>query len=796
MLAKTDDEEKARRAAWAAIKAKYEQSESGEWKARESFQGADRSHPIRFRAAQQADDSGLLWEAVLIAPGMSQGYPTFYWTDEVLEAAVAVFQGVDVNAYELTADFFTHLPIPVIEVMEDVKRYLVAMKVGWIETTWYEAGVGIKANIRLLEAGRWLSDVLKQGIGQGNGDVLGLSIDSRIQGMEVNVEGSSIIWVTKIISASSVDVVTYPAAGGKFLRAVAAINNHKEGTMDREKLLALIEKAKPDLLKGKDRAALKEDEILEMARMAMDHEAAVADAVAKADADAKAKAAQRAAQSTAAAGTPPTLDQITEEIRKATEAVEQRAACARLLDTALGDELNLPRPAKRRIQKQFKDKIFEQTALDAAIKEEKDYLAAMSIPGTGLDLGDQTRFSGGIGTLDKIQMAIDRTFGLKKEDAQGIARMDDSLNAAFFRTDRYAGNMQVMRAAQDYDGFDQIPRFRGLLEMYVALTGDPEVTGFFNRKALSADLRAMQDITSSTFTYALGNTLARRLILAYRRPDYGQDILISTRKPVKDFRQQEAVKIGGFNKLETVNTDTGDYNEIAAITDEESTYTVTERGNILTFSRRFILNDDINLMMRMVDQLGIAAIWTLADFVWSFFVDNATCADGTAWFTSGHGNLGSTALSISTANTAYIALAKMTEKDSARRLGLLDDLNVKPYLVHPPDLRSAAAAIANDEIYYTSNDLTTRTANPLYNKVVPQQCSLMVDTTDWGLILPGNLVDHLEIGFLQGREEPEMVVADSPQSEQTFIGRRIRYRISHDYSGAVVDYAGAYKAIV
>jgi hypothetical protein len=105
-------------------------------------------------------------------------------------------------------------------------------------------------------------------------------------------------------------------------------------------------------------------------------------------------------------------------------------------------------------------------------------------------------------------------------------------------------------------------------------------------------------------------------------------------------------------------------------------------------------------------------------------------------------------------------------------------------------------AVAESKEYYTSNDLTTKTVNPLYGRVKPKQCSLLSDTSDWGMILPADLVDHVEIGFLQGREEPEMVVADSPQSEQTFVGNRIRYRITHDYSGAVVAHEGSYKAVV
>ena len=83
----------------------------------------------------------------------------------------------------------------------------------------------------------------------------------------------------------------------------------------------------------------------------------------------------------------------------------------------------------------------------------------------------------------------------------------------------------------------------------------------------------------------------------------------------------------------------------------------------------------------MVNALSRAARRTYAEYVWDFFVSNGTCSDGTAWFTEGHGNLTNSALSHSTAQAAWIALAQMTEKDSGKRLGLLDDPMVKPALV-------------------------------------------------------------------------------------------------------------------
>jgi hypothetical protein len=335
--------------------------------------------------------------------------------------------------------------------------------------------------------------------------------------------------------------------------------------------------------------------------------------------------------------------------------------------------------------------------------------------------------------------------------------------------------------------------------MYEFFTGDAEVTGTFNRKRLPAGIRNRMDINSATFTYIMGNTLGRRLVSVYRELKYREELLISIKKPVKDFRSQEAVLVGGFPDLDTVDPEALDYVEIAGVTDEESTYALGQKGNILTITRKAIINDDISIVVRLVNALARAARRTHAKYVWNLLISNTNCTDGTAMFTGGglHANLGAAALTHATALIAWLALAKFTEKDSGERLGLLDDPDVKPNLIGPVDLATTIDDIANEDFYYTgAADLTTKTVNFLRGKVNPVTMSLLTDTTDWYLMLPPNVAEIIEMGYLNGREEPEMFVADSPQSEQVFVADKIRHKIRHEYAGAAIDFRSGYKAVV
>jgi hypothetical protein len=761
-LAAAPDDSQAQRAAMCVVDAVWAQGEHG-W-VKKSPGGGDHQETIHFQAARQADTTGLVWEVVIIAPGLGLGSPRFYWGEEVLQAAVAdkIFDGVDINAYELTTDFFSHLRIPDMGLLEDVKRFLSSRKVGWIERTWWEPE-GIKALIKFLPDQAWLPRTIQHGIEQGNQNVLGLSIDARIRGFNVMVDSQPVCLATQIVSASSVDVVTHPAAGGKFIRAVAGLMR-QENVMNRAKLLAMINKQRPDLLAGIDQATITDEAILQLAQQAMTPKPAAQD---------QAGAGQQAQQGL-------TLEQVKTLVADETKVVEQRAACGRMLDVTLGAS-QLPEPTQTRIRERFTGSIFDQAALDTAVKGEKEYLAQMGgMP--AFNLGDQGRAQVGLSTAGKIGAAVDLMFGITPQANTDLSALRTLYHEPTFEA----------RAAQDYDG---VPRLTGLRELYVLLTGDGDISGRFNRDGLSADLRAAQDITSATFSFALGNTMSRRLVMDYRATDFQEGLLITTRKPVVNFKQQEAVNVGYFGDLDTVDPETGDYEEITGVTDEEATYTIGQKGNILTVTRKLIMNDDLSVLPRLVSRLGRSARRTHAKYVWGLWINNTNCSDGTAWFTAGHGNLGSAALSFATALTGYLALAKMTEMDSGERIGLLDG-GVKPVLVYPVDLMATAEKIINDDDYYSSNDLTTKTRNPLKGKITGAQLSLLTDANNWGLLLPPTEADMIEMGYINGRQDPEMFLADSPQSEQVFVADKTRYKVRHEYAGTVIDFRTGYKAEV
>lgn len=707
---------------------------------------------MRLDAAK--DIEGRAWDVLICAPGFTKN--GWFIPDEALRVVAdeKMFENVDVNLFELPTGA-THLPDPLF----DIKSLLVKSKVGWIDNVKHAAGIGLQGVLHFLDSAKWLGKNLLDAKTKG-GSVYGLSYDCPVRAAKAVVDGKEVFKINKFMSADSVDIVTRPAAGGKFNRAVASVPAHNEEDIMKKKMIDLIRQKRPDLLDGKDEAALTDQEVETLARMAMDP-----------------------TESKKPGDKIDTANFVTKEALDIYR-------CEQSLDKKLADkDLGLPEISVGRIRKQFEGRAFAAEDLDKAIAGEKEYLGkiAQSEAADGVVIVGSGVITGGLGSFERACMAADRMFGLKKEDMVNMAKLTRLDNKRLF---------EDVRSAQDYNDFDSVPAFGSIREMYTYFTGDTEVNGRFNRKALAPELRSSMDITSATFSFVLGNTLSRRLVGIYKAMAFLEEKIISIKKSVKDFRTQEAVLVGGFGDLSNVDPEAADYQEIAGVTDEESTYSIGQKGNLLTITRKTIVNDDISIIQRLIDGLGRAARRTHAKYVWALITGNANCSDGTAIFTGGHGNLGATALSHATALIAYKALAAMTEKDSGERIGLLSDASIKPNLFGPIDIMETVAQIAEDEYYFSANDLTTKVRNPLKGKINGIVNPLMTDTNNWYLLLPPEVIDLIEMGYLNGREEPELFVADGVQAEQVFVADKVRYKIRHEYAGANIDYRGGYGAIV
>ena len=403
----------------------------------------------------------------------------------------------------------------------------------------------------------------------------------------------------------------------------------------------------------------------------------------------------------------------------------------------------LPDKAKTRLVERFEGaERFTEAEVDRAIKDEAEYLAGFTESGHVRGLGEAGRVVVGDGLFEKTGRMLDAFFDRENKDH------------------RHA---------------------RSFKEAYVAITGDTRVTGLV-RDCDRALLR--ESLGSTSFDDVLGNAITRRMIKDYRatiRYDVWRGL--ATTVPINDFRTQERTRFGGYGDLPTV-AESAAYGALGSPTDEKASYTVAKRGGTEDVTLEMIKNDDVGVIRQIPVKLSRSAKRTLGKFVLDFLADNPKIHDGATLFHAGHHNLGAAALGRTAFAAGRLAMLCQTEPGSGDKIGI-----PPRYLWVPDDLEETAVDLFRRN---TENDKTF---------VQSQRIDVMpvwywTDANNWFLSTDPDEIPTIEIGFLDGNEEPELFVQDSPTSGSMFTHDKLTWKIRHIYGGNVLDYRGMYGAIV
>lgn len=346
-----------------------------------------------------------------------------------------------------------------------------------------------------------------------------------------------------------------------------------------------------------------------------------------------------------------------------------------------------------------------------------------------------------------------------------------------------------IKIGQMLDGFFNRDGVHSFKECYVEITGDRHITGDLrncdmSRMRESMGERFVEALSSSSWANVLGDSITRRMLADYAQmTDLQAWRKIADVVPVTDFRTQERTRIGGYGNLPGVNQ-AGTYTALTSPSDEKATYALTKRGGTESITLEMIANDDVGAIRRLPTEMALAAANTLYEFVMDFIRTNGLIYDGVALAAAGHNNLGAAALDATSFAAARLAMLKQTRQGSLKRLNLTPRT-----LLVPPELQAAAFDLF---IRNQNNDKTfIQTINPEVIAV-----PYWTDANDWAVVADPRQISTIEVGFLNGREEPELFVQDTPNVGSLFTNDQVTYKIRHIYSGAVMDYRGFYKAVV
>lgn len=341
-----------------------------------------------------------------------------------------------------------------------------------------------------------------------------------------------------------------------------------------------------------------------------------------------------------------------------------------------------------------------------------------------------------------------------------------------------------------------IKPFRGIQEAYMNCTGDTELSllgkGGFQR--------VTESIATTDFPNILLDSLEKKLIQDYEEIGLnGMEQLITEGPPLKDYRTQNRVREGYMGDLPIVS-EGGPYTELNKPTDEKITYTAQKRGGVLTISEETIRADDLNKIKDFPNRMARAARHTLKTFLTNFFVNNPNYgADGISWFNVAHNNLGSSPLNIDALIAQEVILMKQTEKDSGNKLARRIS-----WLMVPVDLGPVAWQINNAQYY--NPGVGIQQPNPFYLRFGPAGTGRMsppgiiinevlTDANDWYYGADNTQVPILEVGYMDGNPNPEIVLADLATQGTQFTNDQVQYKVKFPFGGTMLDFRGVGKNV-
>jgi hypothetical protein len=364
------------------------------------------------------------------------------------------------------------------------------------------------------------------------------------------------------------------------------------------------------------------------------------------------------------------------------------------------------------------------------------------------------------------------------------------------RPSREILRIQAMLAGERIDG---VAPFSGLREAYSTVTGvntwSMSPHEFANAviaqsNGYNSENRVLASVKTTDWSYALGQAIYRELIRQYQMPGFDDwRKIVSKVSNLNDMRQRDRLRHGYFELLPTVGQE-GTYQPLTDPSEERAYYTPTKRGGLAEFTWEDVLNDDLGVLGDIPRRLAMSAKLTVWYNIMNIFAAATppTCTyDSTAVFHSDHGNLGTA--DISSANWAAARKAMMTQSapgNSSMYLGL-----VPRYALCPPDLEMTFRQLRNSEI-----DIDTsgeNVANPWKGTFDIIIIPFWSDTDAWGAAADPNLVPTIEVGFLGGKEEPELMT-EAPNTGSHFTADKVVYKIRHVWGYAILDHRGLYKS--
>lgn len=329
--------------------------------------------------------------------------------------------------------------------------------------------------------------------------------------------------------------------------------------------------------------------------------------------------------------------------------------------------------------------------------------------------------------------------------------------------------------AKTLEAAAKVQRTTSLGEVLVAAA---EANGYDGPRRLSAStLRPI--LQAAWATHAIGGILSstvNKFLLAGFSGVESSWRSISSVRSVNDFKTMTSYRLNGGMKFEKVAN--GGELKNAAASDESRTISADTYGIMTSVTRTDLINDDLGALTAVPQRIGRGGALALNDAFWAEFQANHG-----SWYTSGRGNLESTAGALSLANLKKLATKFRKLKDPDNNPVAVDPR----VLLVPADLEIAAAEIMGSALLVGGSSAGPN-VNVLAGRYQVVATSYLSSAEDYYLVANPSDLPAMEVAFLNGVQSP---IVETAEADFATLG--VQMRGYFDFGVAKAEYLASVK---
>ncbi|MFA0812682.1 phage major capsid protein [Microbulbifer epialgicus] len=251
--------------------------------------------------------------------------------------------------------------------------------------------------------------------------------------------------------------------------------------------------------------------------------------------------------------------------------------------------------------------------------------------------------------------------------------------------------------------------------------------------------------SSGDFTTVLGNIANKSMLKGYEEAAEVFPQFTATGN-LSDFKIATRTDLGSFPTLRKVAA--GAEFKYVTMGERAETAVLATYGEMFSITRQAIINDDLGAFTRIPRKMGLAAVRTVGDLVFSILINNPKMADGKDLFHSSHGNLAAAAgINTASLDAARVLMGKQKDGDAF--------LNIRPkYLICDLADEGAAKVVLESEFEVGASERSNTVPNSVWNMASVISDARLHNHNGWYLSADPNMHDTIEVLYLDGQQAP------------------------------------------